>query len=133
MPRNKMTKAHSITNLFVGTRIRERRRELGLPQRKVADTVGLRIQQLSKCEQGQNGLSAGLLYEMARALNAPLEYFFEGLEQGVRLTPSQLRLLDFVHSLREIQGREHLVLVDRLVRGLIAEERRRSRREAEEQ
>jgi transcriptional regulator with XRE-family HTH domain len=124
--------AHLIVDRFVGARVRERRRELGQPQRKVAETLGLRIQQLSKCERGQISLSAGLMYEMARTLNVSLEYFFEGLEQDVRLTPSQLRLLDFVHSLREIESREHLVLVDRLVRGLIAEERRRSRRVAEE-
>jgi transcriptional regulator with XRE-family HTH domain len=38
-------------------------------------------QQVHKYEHGINRVSAGRLYEIARELGEPLEYFFEGLEQ----------------------------------------------------
>ena len=65
---------------FVGARIRERRRAVGLSQRQVADQIGVGDQDITKYERGVHRISAGRLYEIARALNTPIAYFFEGID-----------------------------------------------------
>jgi transcriptional regulator with XRE-family HTH domain len=63
----------------VGAQIRLRRRSLGMSQSVLADRVGLTFQQIQKYERGANRVSASMLYEIAKALDAPLGDFFEGL------------------------------------------------------
>jgi len=63
----------------VGARVRERRIMLGLTQQQLADLIGVTYQQAHKYERGINRVSAGRLYEIARVLNAPITYFYEGL------------------------------------------------------
>lgn len=63
----------------VGLRIRMRRKELGMTQDKLAQALGLTFQQVQKYERGANRVSASKLWEMARALKAPVAYFYDGL------------------------------------------------------
>jgi transcriptional regulator with XRE-family HTH domain len=63
----------------VGLRIRLRRKELGVSQEKLADSIGLTFQQVQKYERAANRVSASKLYEMARALKTSVAYFYEGL------------------------------------------------------
>lgn len=63
----------------VGERVRRRRRLLGLTQKELADRVGIRFQQIHKYETGINRMSASRLYEIAGALGAPVEHFYDGL------------------------------------------------------
>ncbi|MBY0448622.1 MAG: helix-turn-helix transcriptional regulator [Hyphomonadaceae bacterium] len=66
---------------YVGKRLRRRRRLLGLTQQQLAETVGIRFQQIQKYECGANRVTASRLYELSRALSVPVNYFFEGLER----------------------------------------------------
>ena len=63
----------------VGLRIRMRRKELGISQERLADSIGLTFQQIQKYERAANRVSASKLWEMARALETTVGYFFEGL------------------------------------------------------
>ena len=63
----------------VGSRIRMRRKILGVSQEKLAESLGLTFQQVQKYERGANRVSASKLYQIAKALEAPILYFFEGL------------------------------------------------------
>ncbi|HRO04055.1 MAG TPA: helix-turn-helix transcriptional regulator [Terricaulis sp.] len=67
----------------VGKRLRRRRRLLGLTQQNLAEAVGLRFQQIQKYECGANRVTASRLWQLARALNVPATYFFEGLPDSV--------------------------------------------------
>ncbi|MGC1302714.1 MAG: helix-turn-helix transcriptional regulator [Caulobacteraceae bacterium] len=66
-------------DVHVGDRIRRRRRALGISQDKLAEALGLTFQQVQKYERGANRVSASKLYQVARALHAPIPYFFDGL------------------------------------------------------
>ena len=55
-------------DLYVGGRIRMRRRSLGVSQEKLAEDLGLTFQQVQKYERGANRVSASKLYEIARSL-----------------------------------------------------------------
>src|SRR5579884_660298 len=66
-------------DLHVGARIRMRRKSLGVSQERLADSLGLTFQQVQKYERGANRVSASKLYEIARALQTSVAYFFDGL------------------------------------------------------
>jgi transcriptional regulator with XRE-family HTH domain len=63
----------------VGSRIRERRKELQMSQEKLAEHLGLTFQQIQKYERGANRVSASKLFEIAKALDASVAFFFEHL------------------------------------------------------
>ena len=63
----------------VGLRIRLRRKELGISQEKLAESIGLTFQQVQKYERAANRVSASKLWEVARALETSISYFYEGL------------------------------------------------------
>lgn len=67
-------------DLHVGARIRMRRKILGVSQERLAEDLGLTFQQIQKYERGANRVSASKLYEIARSLQSPIGFFFEGLE-----------------------------------------------------
>lgn len=69
-------------DLYVGKRLRQRRRVLGLTQQKLAEEVSIRFQQIQKYESGANRISASRLWSLAKALDVPVAYFFEGLDGG---------------------------------------------------
>jgi transcriptional regulator with XRE-family HTH domain len=66
----------SLLDDLVGARIRERRTDLGLTQRQLADRINLAPPQVLRYERGSLRLSAGRFYEIARALNMPIDYYF---------------------------------------------------------
>ena len=67
------------TDLHVGKRLRRRRRLLGMTQQDLASQVGVRFQQIQKYECGANRITASRLYELARAMNVTVQYFFDGI------------------------------------------------------
>jgi len=72
----------SDIDLHLGRRLRRRRRLLGLTQQQVAEVVGIRFQQVQKYECGANRVSAARLWQLSEALQAPVAYFYDGLEGG---------------------------------------------------
>lgn len=66
-------------DVHVGLRIRSRRMRFGLSQTALAENVGITFQQIQKYERGTNRVSASMLFRIARFLNAPISFFFEGL------------------------------------------------------
>ncbi len=64
----------------VGTRIGQRRREMGLSRRALGEHVGIGLKQINKYETAVNRVSAGRLFDIARVLGVPPTYFFEGLK-----------------------------------------------------
>jgi transcriptional regulator with XRE-family HTH domain len=66
-------------DLHLGKRLRRRRRLLGLTQQQLALAVGIRFQQIQKYECGANRISAARLFQLAKALETPINYFYDGL------------------------------------------------------
>ena len=61
----------------VGMRSKARRLIRGMTQEDLAKAVALSFQQMQKYERGANRVSAGRLYELARALSVSIQYFFD--------------------------------------------------------
>jgi len=120
MAKPKSTKSPGGPDDFVGRRIRERRVMLGLTQQQLAELIGVTYQQAHKYERGINRVSAGRLYEIARVLNAPITYFYEGIGEKTPHpeAPRQRMLLDIARNFAEIKNEKHQQAISQLARVL---------------
>ena len=71
--------AHPV-DVHVGMRVRHRRWLIGMTQQQLAEKVGIKFQQIQKYETGANRVSASRLWDIAEALDVPVAFFFEGIE-----------------------------------------------------
>lgn len=71
-------------DVYLGKRLRRRRRLLGLTQQQLAGAVGVRFQQIQKYECGASRISAARLWQLAEALEVPVGYFYDGLSDHAR-------------------------------------------------
>lgn len=83
-----MFKYHPI-DVHVGLRLRQRRTLLGISQTALGKVTKMTFQQVQKYEKGANRISSSYLYEFARALDVPVDYFFEGLPGAAARTPTR--------------------------------------------
>lgn len=74
-------------DIHVGKRVRQRRWMVGVTQQQLAEAVGIKFQQIQKYETGMNRISASRLWDIAEALDVPVAFFFEGLEENEIATP----------------------------------------------
>jgi transcriptional regulator with XRE-family HTH domain len=77
-----------LLNLYIGKRIRLRRKALGLSQAEVAARAGMQFRQIHKYECCENRTSAVVLWKLACALEVGVHYFFEGWRDGAVASPS---------------------------------------------
>ena len=112
-------RANSIDK-HVGQRIRDRRVMLGLSQQQMADMIGVTYQQAHKYERGINRISAGRLFEIARVLNVPITFFYDGLD-GVEAEASsqhQRMCLELARNFASISNHKHQEAISQLARAL---------------
>ncbi len=102
-------------DVHVGQRVRQRRWMLGMTQQQLAESVGIKFQQIQKYETGMNRISASRLWDIAEALDVAVSFFFEGLhgEEAVNgdATPDltvdreAMELVRSYYSIPEVQRR----------------------------
>ncbi len=68
-------------DIHVGKRVRHRRWLVGMTQGELADALGIRFQQVQKYESGTNRISASRLWDISKALDVSISYFFEDIEE----------------------------------------------------
>lgn len=71
-------------DVHVGQRVRLRRTLLGMSQEKLGDALGLTFQQVQKYERGANRIGASRLFDLAKALQVPIGFFFDDLPEPLR-------------------------------------------------
>ncbi len=86
-----MTKKANPIDAQVGNRVRIRRMLIGMSQERLGDTLGLTFQQIQKYEKGINRIGAGRLFEIARILGVPIDYFYDGVSGGLGRTGRRRR------------------------------------------
>ena len=75
-------------DIYVGKRLRRRRRLLGMTQQDLASEIGVRFQQIQKYECGANRITASRLFDLANALTVNVSYFFDGLAPDGQQAPA---------------------------------------------
>lgn len=69
----------SPVDRHVGVRVRLRRQMMGMSQEKLGEELGVTFQQVQKYERGANRIGAGRLWHLARVLEVPVSFFFDGV------------------------------------------------------
>jgi transcriptional regulator with XRE-family HTH domain len=106
----------------IGDKIRVRRTELGLTQEQLAAALEISYQQIQKYESGSNRISAARLFGLARRMDVPIAYFFDGLVDGDGVAPTspnigrQRTTIDVMRSFAEIVDNEVRVSIAGLLR-----------------
>src|SRR5580698_6825882 len=123
------TKSPKPVDRYVAARIRLQRRALGISQHKLAEMIGVSIQQVRKYEWGTNRVSASRLQQIALALKVTPAFFFDGtpivrsgLEAPTRIkefvsSPQGIALSQAFTKIRDRKVRQIIVsLVERIAR-----------------
>jgi transcriptional regulator with XRE-family HTH domain len=112
-------KSPNPIDVHVGGRVRVRRILMNLSQEKLGDKIALTFQQVQKYEKGMNRISASKLYEIARALEVPVHFFFEGISvDGDDTTPGFAEgggdgsVVDFLHTAEGLRLNKAFVEID---------------------
>ena len=66
----------------VGARLRLRRSTMDMSQSELGKELGVTFQQVQKYERGTNRIGASRLFNVARVLGVPIQFFFEGLKES---------------------------------------------------
>jgi len=109
-------------DVHVGKRIRHRRWLVGMTQQQLAESVGIKFQQIQKYETGANRVSASRLWDIAASLEVDISFFFEGIDteekrdDAAASAPSDLlgdkEALDLVRSYYAIPENQRRRLFD---------------------
>ena len=78
----------SPIDVYVGSRIRLRRTQVGASLEALGDALGLTYQQVQKYERGANRVGASRLFDLSRVLDVPISFFFENMPEGMDSTPA---------------------------------------------
>ena len=99
-----MTKKANPIDGQVGNRVRIRRMLIGMSQEKLGDHLGLTFQQVQKYEKGINRIGAGRLFEIARILDVPIDFFYDGVgTPSDGLGEARAPVMEFVSSTEGLQ------------------------------
>ena len=94
-----MIKKANPIDAQVGNRVRIRRMLIGMSQERLGDLLGLTFQQVQKYEKGINRIGAGRLFEIARILDVPIDFFYDGVGAASdSLADASAPVLEFVSS-----------------------------------
>jgi transcriptional regulator with XRE-family HTH domain len=80
---NQSVRAPNPVDVHVGTRVRLRRTLLGMTQTGLGDAIGLTFQQVQKYERGVNRIGSSRLFDLARVLDVPINFFFDEMPKDV--------------------------------------------------
>ena len=91
-------------DVHVGLRIRQRRALLGMSMETLGAAVGLSFQMIQKYEVGINSIAASRLVEVAKALDVPPSFFFDGPRPRAKVALHTRETLELVHAYLAIQN-----------------------------
>jgi transcriptional regulator with XRE-family HTH domain len=108
---------HTI-DLSVGSRLKMRRKVVGLSQEQLGIECDLTYQQIQKYENGLNRISASRLAQIARILNVKVEYFFDHEDEdktekefpgGLLSKKETLRLIRAFYKIKDMKQRDSII------------------------
>ena len=73
------------TDIYVGSRVRMRRKMMGMSQEKLGERLGITFQQIQKYEKGTNRVGASRLQKISEILEVPVSYFFPDQSSDVAM------------------------------------------------
>lgn len=122
MPKLKQSPTQDVIHEYdraIGAKIHDLRIAKGMTQQEMSALLDVTYQQAHKYEKGINRISAGRLALLARQLDVPISYFFDGID-GLRRTghePDRLHM-ETARNFRHISNVRVREAVGQLIRSL---------------
>jgi transcriptional regulator with XRE-family HTH domain len=92
-----------ISSKDIGWKLRKLRTQAGWSQGRLAEEIGVSIQQVQKYETGANKMNTDRLQQVAQALDVPIQLFFTETDETLPIAVEEKLLLD---SYRAIPNKE---------------------------
>ena len=105
-------------DVHVGLRIRQRRVLLGMSMETLGAAVGLSFQMVQKYEVGINSIAASRLVEVAKALDVPPSFFFDGPRPRAKVALHTRETLELVHAYLAIHNPTVRESIAETIRGI---------------
>jgi transcriptional regulator with XRE-family HTH domain len=109
------------TSKDIGGIIKKRRKEIGISQEKLAETLDVTYQQIQRYENGTNRLNVENIQYIAKALSVPVSYFFEPENlltnpkgKSPSLPAEDLSLLKYFRKINNNQNKKIVVQVAKI-------------------
>ncbi|WFS69566.1 helix-turn-helix transcriptional regulator (plasmid) [Agrobacterium leguminum] len=96
-----LVKTPDNIDVDVGTKIKLRRRLVGMSQESLGAAIGVTFQQVQKYEKGMNRVGASRLARIAEVLGVPVSFFFSGAGDSAAAIASwtaDREITDFISS-----------------------------------
>lgn len=92
-----------LSSREIGWKLRKLRLQAGWTQERLAEQIGVSVQQIQNYESGANKMNTDRLQQLAQALDVPVQSFFSESDETLPLAVSEKLLLD---SYRAIDNKE---------------------------
>lgn len=92
-----------LSSREIGWKLRKLRLQAGWTQERLAEQVGVSVQQIQNYESGANKMNTDRLQQLAQALDVPVQAFFTDSDETLPMAVSEKLLLD---SYRAIDNKE---------------------------
>ena len=114
----------------IGNRIKQLRKEHGITQSELAESVNLSYQQIQKYENGKSSISVTRLVEICKALNTDISHFLKDID-NVLSSPEEYRSYnisgtdltkeeeELIYYYRQIKSSEIKLILLKQLKGII--------------
>jgi len=92
-----------LSSKEIGWKLRKLRLQTGWTQERIAEQIGVSIQQIQNYESGANKMNTDRLQQLSSALDVPIQSFFTDTNETLPLAVSEKLLLE---SYRAIPNKE---------------------------
>ena len=101
-------------DLFVGRKLRAKRKLIGLTLSDVAESLNKSTAQVMQYEVGHTRVSAGTLYEIAVLFKVEIGYFYDGYQEHKEKTQRKHNAFDKFENLDESKKQKLMTLLELL-------------------
>lgn len=92
-----------LSSKEIGWKLRKLRLQAGWTQERLAEQIGVSVQQIQHYETGANKMNTDRLQQVAQALDVPIQLFFTETDETLPIAVEEKLLLD---SYRAIPNKE---------------------------
>ncbi|OGT96238.1 MAG: transcriptional regulator [Geobacteraceae bacterium GWB2_52_12] len=92
-----------LSSKEIGWKLRKLRLQAGWAQERLAEKIGVSVQQIQNYESGANKMNTDRLQQAAQALDVPIQLFFTDTDETLPMAVEEKLLLD---SYRAIPNKE---------------------------
>jgi len=100
-----------LSSKEIGWKLRKLRLQAGWVQERLAEKIGVSVQQIQNYESGANKMNTDRLQQAAQALDVPIQLFFTDTDETLPLAVSEKLLLDSYRAILNKDVQESILKI----------------------